>query len=117
LITYVPVYAIVFGTGLFDAPWRDVALQAFVHGFLTAVISLVLYGRAVSMLGASNGSAFAALAPVMTAILAIPILGEWPATFDWIAMILISGGVYVASGGPLPRRRVGRSVAPEHPAG
>ena len=65
LITYVPVYAIIFGTGLFNAPWRDIALQAFVHGLLTAVISLMLYGRAVSILGASNGSAFAALAPVM----------------------------------------------------
>jgi len=62
LITYVPVYAIIFGTSLFNAPWRDIALQAFVQGLLTAVISLMLYGRAVSILGASNGSAFAALA-------------------------------------------------------
>ena len=111
LITYVPVYAIIFGTGLFNAPWRDIALQAFVHGLLTAVISLMLYGRAVSILGASNGSAFAALAPVMTAILAIPILGEWPMTSDWIAMLLISGGVYIASGGLLPVRRVGHTFS------
>lgn len=104
LIAYVPVYAVIFGTSLFNAPWRDVVLQAFVHGFLVAVISLVLYGRAVSLLGASSGSAFAALAPAITAILAIPILGEWPASSDWIAMLLISGGVYIASGAPLPAR-------------
>jgi drug/metabolite transporter (DMT)-like permease len=67
-----------------------------------AVISLVLYGRAVSLLGASNGSAFAALAPAITTILAIPILGEWPMASDWIATLLISGGVYIASGAPLP---------------
>jgi drug/metabolite transporter (DMT)-like permease len=107
LIAYVPVYATVFGTGLFNAPWRDLALQAFVHGFLVAVISFVCIGRAVHLLGASSGSAFAALAPAITAILAIPILGEWPATGDWIAMLLISGGVYIASGGPLPARWVG----------
>ena len=111
LIAYVPVYTIIFGTGLFNAPWRDIALQAFVQGLLTAVISLMLYGRAVSILGASNGSAFAALAPVMTAILAIPILGEWPVTRDWIAMLLISGGVYIASGGLLPARRFGRTFS------
>ena len=35
LITYVSVYAIIFGTSLFNAPWRDIALQAFVHGLLT----------------------------------------------------------------------------------
>jgi drug/metabolite transporter (DMT)-like permease len=106
LITYVRVYAIIFGTSLFNAPWRDLALQAFVHGLLVAVISFLCIGRAVSILGASNGSAFAALAPAITAILAIPILGEWPAMSDWIAMLLISGGVYIASGGLLPARRV-----------
>ena len=83
----------------------DIALQAFVQGFLTAVISLVLYGRAVSILGASSGAAFPALCPALTAVLAIPILGEWPAAMDWIAIILISVGVYVVSGGPLPGRR------------
>src|SRR5215475_681928 len=115
LIAYVPIYAIYFGTGLFNAPWRDLALQAFVHGVLVAVVSLVLYGRAISLLGASSGSAFAALAPAITAILAIPILGEWPATSDWIAMMLISVGVYIASGGLLPARRV--RLAAQPPAG
>ena len=85
------MYSIIFGTSLFNAPWHDLALQAVVHGLLVAVISFVCIGRAVSILGASNGSAFAALAPVITALLAIPILGEWPATSDWIAMLLISG--------------------------
>jgi drug/metabolite transporter (DMT)-like permease len=112
LITYVPVYAILSGTSLFNAPWRDLALQAFVQGFLTPVIALLLYGRAVSILGASNGSAFAALSPAMTALLAIPILGEWPATIDWIAILLISCGVYFVSGGPLPTQWVGNQGAP-----
>ncbi len=110
LITYVPFYAVVVGPRMFAAPWHDLVLQAFVHGILVAIVSFVCIGRAVSILGASNGSAFAALAPVITAIVAIPILGEWPVTSDWIAMVLISAGVYVASGGPLPIRRIGRRV-------
>ena len=105
LIVYVPAYAMLFGTRLFNAPWHDLVLQAFVHGFLVAVVSFVCIGRAVSLLGASSGSAFAALAPAITAILAIPVLGEWPATLDWVAMLMISAGVYIASGGPLPNRR------------
>ena len=116
LIAYVPVYAIVFGTNLFNVPLRDLAVQAFVHGILVAVISLVLYGRAVSLLGASNGSAFAALAPAITAILAIPVLGEWPTTSDWIAMLLISGGVYIASGALVSARRIGLVPPPQPPA-
>ena len=106
LIFFVPLYPFLFETAILEAPWEDIALQAVVHGFLVAVVSLVCFGRAVSILGASNGSAFAALGPAITALAAIPILGEWPTTSDWIAMSLISVGVYIASGAPLPFRRV-----------
>jgi drug/metabolite transporter (DMT)-like permease len=89
---------------LFNAPWQDVVLQAFVQGLLTAVISLLLYGQAVDILGASRGAAFAALCPAMTALFGIPVVGEWPSTIDWLAIILISIGVYFVSGGPMPAR-------------
>jgi drug/metabolite transporter (DMT)-like permease len=105
LFTYVPLYAFVTGASLTHAPWRDVALQGVVQGLLTAVISLLLYGRAVSILGASSGAAFAALCPAMTALFAIPVLGEWPTMIDWIAIALISVGVYFVSRGPLPMQR------------
>ena len=105
LFLYLPVYFFVAGVSLAKAPWGDLALQAFVQGRPTAIASLVFYGRAVSILGASSGAAFAALSPAMTAVMAIPILGEWPAAMDWIAIVCISVGVYVVSGGPLPQRR------------
>jgi threonine/homoserine efflux transporter RhtA len=93
LVLYLPVFALVAGASLFQAPLTDIAVQAFVQGFLTAVIALVLYGRAVSILGASGGAAFPALCPAMTAVLAIPLLGEWPTAMDWIAIILISAAL------------------------
>jgi drug/metabolite transporter (DMT)-like permease len=105
LILYVPVYLFAEGASFAKASWGDLALQAIVQGLLTAIVSLVLYGRAVSILGASSGAAFAALSPAITAVMAIPILGEWPTATDWIAIGAISVGVYVVSGGPLPRRR------------
>ena len=105
LLTYLPPYVLLAGSSLLRAPWQDVALQALVQGLLTAVVSLLLYGRAVSILGASSGAAFASLCPAMTALLAIPVLGEWPTPADWTAVALISVGVYFVSGGPLPTRR------------
>jgi drug/metabolite transporter (DMT)-like permease len=105
MLIYLPPYAIVAGTGLFDAPPSAIALQALVQGLLTAVFSYVVYGLAVSILGASSGAAFAASCPAMTALLAIPILGEWPSSIDWAAITIICVGVYVVSGGPLPRWR------------
>jgi drug/metabolite transporter (DMT)-like permease len=104
LLVYVPICAI-FGLGnLAHAPVRDVAVQAIVQGVLTAVVSLMLYGYAVTLLGAAGGAAFGALCPVMTALMAVPILGEWPAPRDWIGIGLIALGVYFVGGGPLPNR-------------
>jgi drug/metabolite transporter (DMT)-like permease len=105
MLIYLPPYSILAGSGLFDASPGAIALQALVQGLLTAVLSYVAYGLAVGILGASSGAAFAASCPAMTAFMAIPILGEWPSAIDWMAIAVISVGVYVVSGGPLPRAR------------
>jgi hypothetical protein len=59
-----------------------------VQGVLTAIVALLLYGRMVGLLGAMRGAAFVALTPAMTALLAIPILGEWPSAVDWMASLV-----------------------------
>jgi drug/metabolite transporter (DMT)-like permease len=105
MLLFLPPYLLVAGTSMFHAAVSAIALQALVQGLLTAVISYIVYGWAVSILGASSGAAFAASCPAMTALLAIPILGEWPTLVDWVAIVLISIGVYGVSGGPIPRGR------------
>jgi drug/metabolite transporter (DMT)-like permease len=110
LLIYLPPYAFLAGAGVFAASPSAIALQAFVQGLLTAVISYLLYGVAVSILGASSGAAFAALCPAMTALMATPVLGEWPSVIDWTAIVVISAGVYVVSGGPWPARRTAQSA-------
>ena len=72
-------------------------------------------GTGSDLVSPSGGAAFPALCPAMVAVLAIPILGEWPTSTDWIAIILISAGVYAVSGGPLPGRRGGISGAEDSP--
>src|SRR5215831_283941 len=101
LALYLPVYASFARTSLLQAPIFDVALQAVVQGIMTAIVALLLYGRMVALLGATAGAAFVALTPATTALLGIPVLGEWPSANDWIALTLISVGVYLLSGGPL----------------
>lgn len=102
---YLPTYALIAGTSVLKAPPFDIALQAIVQGVLTAIVALLLYGRMVSLLGATGGAAFVALTPAVTALMGIPILGEWPSAIDWVAIAMISIGVYVVSGGPLLRLR------------
>ena len=114
LVFYVPIYAVVSRGSLFNAPIADVALQAVVQGILTAIVALLLYGRMVGILGATAGAAFVGLTPATTALLAIQVLGEWPSASDWIAITVISAGVYLLSGGPLPARWA--NVVPSHTA-
>jgi drug/metabolite transporter (DMT)-like permease len=103
LMIYLPLWSAFLDDGLLRVPVRDLVVQALYQGILTASVSLALYGHAVRILGASNAAAFIALGPIMAALMAIPALGEWPSRTDWMAIILIASGVYLSSGGPLPR--------------
>lgn len=108
LVVYLPAYAVFAPKALLDAGLADVIVQAIVQGVLTAIVALWLYGRAIALLGATGGAAFVALTPAVTAVAAIPVLGEWPSATDWFAIAAISAGVYlVASSGP---RRAGRAA-------
>src|SRR5262249_27027205 len=69
LVVYLPIYALIAGSNLLNAPVFDVALQAIVQGVLTAIVALLLYGLLVGLLGATAGAAFVALTPTMTALL------------------------------------------------
>jgi drug/metabolite transporter (DMT)-like permease len=111
-VIYVPVYFLIHGIRIVEVPLADLTVQVIFQGIVVTIIALVLYGRAVGILGASGGSAFGALVPALSALLAIPLLGEWPTTSGWIGIVLISGGVYLASGGPLPVSMTRRDDAP-----
>jgi drug/metabolite transporter (DMT)-like permease len=87
------------------APGRKLGLGLILSGalvltrVLVTIVSLVLYGRAVAILGALGGAAFGTLVPALSALIAIPLLGEWPSSSDWVGIFLVSFGVYFASGG------------------
>jgi drug/metabolite transporter (DMT)-like permease len=104
LAIYLPIYFALCGTRLAQLPLAEFAVQAIFQGVVVTIVALLLYSRAVAILGASGGAAFGALVPALSALFAIPLLGEWPTAPDWVAIASISAGVYLASGAPLPRR-------------
>jgi drug/metabolite transporter (DMT)-like permease len=104
LAIYLPIYLTWHGVRLDQMPLADLVTQALFQGVLVTIIGVILYGRAVALLGTSAGAAFGALVPALAALFAIVLLREWPNKADWLAILLISAGVYLASGGPLPRR-------------
>ena len=102
LVVYSPLYLIFIANRILEVRLTDLMSQALYQGVVAAAVSLALYGRSITLLGASKAAAFVALAPVMAALMAIPALGEKPASIDWLAIGMIAAGVYLASGAPVP---------------
>ena len=101
-VIYAPLYFALRGTRLVQVSLVDVSVQVFFQAVVVSIVALVLYGRTVAILGASGGSAFGALVPALSALFAVPLVGEWPNRTDWLGIVLISAGVYLAIGGPSP---------------
>jgi drug/metabolite transporter (DMT)-like permease len=83
--------------------WRDglgttILVQGFLQGVLSGVIAILLYGVSVRRLGASRGAALVALVPALAALLAIPVLNEWPSAAAWVGVAASSLGVLLLSG-------------------
>ena len=76
LVIYAPLYFALRGTRLVQVPLADVGVQVFFQGVVVSIVALVLYGRVVAILGASGGSAFGALVPALSALFAVPLVGN-----------------------------------------
>ncbi|WP_295431546.1 DMT family transporter [uncultured Thiodictyon sp.] len=95
---YLPVYVMLLPHRITAAPWDAVVIQTLYQGVLVAIISLFAYTKAVSILGASLGSSFASLVPVLAMLAAIPLLGEVPKTADYFGIAAVTLGVFLSSG-------------------
>jgi drug/metabolite transporter (DMT)-like permease len=71
---------------------------------MSSIVSLIAYTKAIAILGASRAAAFASLNPVLGLLIAIPVLGESPSTLDLLGILLVSIGVYFATGAKLGNR-------------
>jgi len=95
---------------LLSQPTGQVMVQVVIQGVLSGLVSLIGYGIAVSRLGASRAAAFSSLAPALAAILAIPVLGEFPPAIVVAGVAITVVGVALSSGalrGVMTRGRAG----------
>ena len=95
---YLPGYVWLAGGNLAAAPWRDIVVQGVFQGVLSAVVALLLYTRAVAILGAARGAVFAALVPTFSLLVAIPLLHELPTHLQLTGVVLVTAGMVFALG-------------------
>ena len=96
-VLYVPVYLLWLDSHLMQAPAFDIGGQ-LVQSVASGLLSMAAYGFAVRRLGPAPAAAFAALTPALTALLAVPLLGEWPEPVTWAGIVAVSLGVALANG-------------------
>ena len=96
-VVYTPIYFLWFDSRLLIAPAFEIGVQV-VQSVASGLLSMAAYSFAVRRLGAAPAAAFGALTPALTALLAIPLLGEWPETVTWIGIVAVSLGVALANG-------------------
>ena len=103
-LVYIPIYLLWLPKNLSAAPWSMLALQAVYQGVITTIVAMLLFLRAISILGPERTGAIVAIVPVVVGLAAVPLLGE-PLTL-WLigGLVLVSGGAYLAAR-PLPQHQ------------
>jgi drug/metabolite transporter (DMT)-like permease len=96
-IGFLPWYFLSCEHSFAQASASELALQALYQGVLVGFVSFIALNRAIAALGCTRAGAFISAVPVLTAILAIPVLGEQPPLVDCAALVLITLGVGLAS--------------------
>ncbi|KAF0231233.1 MAG: hypothetical protein FD175_1102 [Beijerinckiaceae bacterium] len=94
---FMPYYLSTDLRHLADIPWQTIAFHAINLGVLNAIVGLWLWGWAVAKIGAVVSGRFPPLIPVIGALSAIPLLGEWPGAMQWAGIGLIVGGLLITT--------------------
>lgn len=102
-LPWVPLHLALFGTGAIAAQPREALLQAGYQGLVAGGIAVVLYSRAVALLGPARGALLPPLVPAMGVFWAWLLVGERVTPAQLIGMVLVIAGMLC--GVLWPRRR------------
>ena len=93
-----PLYLAFLPKAVHVAPWSEIILQGAYQGLGPSVVAVLLFTTAVRSIGPSATAAMMAMVPGMVALVAIPVLGEWPSLLAWAGLFLATGGILLAAG-------------------
>ena len=75
----------------------DVIVFALMQGVIVGIISTVLYSYATKKIGSLKASGFGALSPVLSTVIAIPLLGETPSGTTMLCLGFVTCGVLLTN--------------------
>lgn len=97
-VVYLPIWWLFLPSTLGQAPVNEIAVQAIYQGVVVVFLAMLLFTFAVSRLGSQTVALLMAFVPVVSALAAVPILGE-P-----LSLLTLSGLAAVTAGAILGAR-------------
>lgn len=100
-VLFLPVYALWLPKALGEVPTSMLLVQGLYQGIGPTIVAMLLFLKAVEILGPERTGAMIALVPVLAGVAAAPLLGE-PLTASLLAgLAFVSAGAFTAAR-PLP---------------
>lgn len=96
MCSFLPVYLLSPDKGMLHASWTEIVLQGLFQGLLIASLSIFIYSKAVSILGAVQTAVFMAAVPCITTVAAIFLLNEIPSSTAIGGVLVVSIGMAFA---------------------
>ncbi len=94
---YLPVWWLFLPSTLSQAPLAEIAMQAIYQGVLVVFVAMLLYTFAVRRLGAQTVTLLMAIVPGLSALSAVPILGEPLSLLTLAGLSAVTLGAVLAS--------------------
>ncbi len=96
-LVFLPVYVCFLPKGLEQVPTSMLVLQGLYQGLGPTILAMLLFLRAVAILGPEKTGAVVSLVPVMAGLGAVPLLGEPLSGWLMAGLALVSGGAFLSA--------------------
>jgi drug/metabolite transporter (DMT)-like permease len=96
-ILYLPVWWLFLPSTLGQAPLAEIAMQAIYQGVLVVFVAMMLYTFAVRRLGAQTVALLMAIVPGLSALAAVPVLGEPLSLFTLAGLAAVTMGAMLGA--------------------
>ncbi len=96
-IVYLPIYLFFLPKQLAAVPVSMIVIQCIFQGIVATILAMLAYLKAVKQLGPERTAAFLALVPIVTGLVAVPLLDEALTIWLLSGLIFVSLGSFIAS--------------------
>ncbi|MEA2935143.1 MAG: hypothetical protein QOD74_1789 [Variibacter sp.] len=97
LLVYGPIHAVFFGFDrMIAVGWWENLLQIAVQAIFAGTLAILLFARAVTLLGAGGASVFPGIVPAATVLIGFLTIGETPTLVQLLGLAIVAVGFRLA---------------------